>query len=146
MGIDQTVKCVIIFGCPSSIEEYYQQIGRGGRDGKPCETILYFDFTKLKIAEFYLKDIKITNPKLYQVKKAHLEYIKDFAYLTTCRRKFILKYFGETCSFSSCNNCDNCCKKKLNNNSKIDIKIDIDIDNISDTFEDKINQYEKLIK
>ena len=132
MGIDQTVKCVIIFGCPSSIEEYYQQIGRGGRDGKPCETILYFDYAKYSIAQFYLKDI--TDPKLLQVKKAHLTNINKFANLSTCRRKFILEYFGETCSVSSCNNCDNCCKKKLTNNIKID------------TFEDKINQYEKLIK
>ena len=133
MGIDQTVKCIIIFGCPSSIEEYYQQIGRGGRDGKPCETILYFDYGKYCIAQFYLKDI--TDPKLLQVKKAHLNNINKFANLSTCRRKFILEYFGETCAFSSCNNCDNCCKKK---STKIDIKID--------TFEDKISKYEKLIK
>ena len=48
MGIDQIVKCVLIIGCPSSIEEYYQQIGRGGRDGKHCETVLYFDCKKTK--------------------------------------------------------------------------------------------------
>jgi RecQ family ATP-dependent DNA helicase len=55
MGIDQIVKCVLIFGSPSSIEEYYQQIGRGGRDGLPCETVLYFDNHKYNIALFMLK-------------------------------------------------------------------------------------------
>ena len=41
MGIDQTVRCVLILGSPSSVEEYYQQIGRAGRDGKPSEVILF---------------------------------------------------------------------------------------------------------
>ena len=44
MGIDQIVRCVLCIGCPSTIEEYWQQIGRGGRDGLECETILYFDY------------------------------------------------------------------------------------------------------
>ena len=47
MGIDQIIKCIIIIGFPSSIEEYYQQIGRGGRDGLYCETVLYFDYSNL---------------------------------------------------------------------------------------------------
>jgi superfamily II DNA helicase RecQ len=107
MGIDQIIKCVLIFGCPSSIEEYYQQIGRGGRDGTPCETVLYFDYSKLKIAEFMLKDVK-KYKELYTAKKNNLNQICKLSFIKTCRRKFILEYFGESCDFFTCNNCDNC--------------------------------------
>lgn len=113
MGIDQIVRCVIIFGSPSSIEEYYQQIGRGGRDGKYCDTILYFDYGNLIISKHMLKDIKIKYPMLYKAKLNNLNKISNFAYLNTCRRKFILEYFNESCDFFSCNNCDNCCERKL---------------------------------
>ncbi len=66
MGIDQIVKCVLVFGAPSSIEEYYQQIGRGGRDGKSCETVLYFDYSKLVIAKYMIRDLKFKFPVLYK--------------------------------------------------------------------------------
>jgi len=113
MGIDQIVKCVIIFGSPSSIEEYYQQIGRGGRDGKHCETILYFDYGNLIIAKHMLRDVKMKYPMLYKTKLNNLNKIGKFAYLNTCRRKFILEYFNESCNFFSCSNCDNCCDHEL---------------------------------
>ena len=112
MGIDQTVKCVLVFGCPSSIEEYYQQIGRGGRDGMPCDTVLYFDYGKLAIAKFMLKDVKHI-PTLYKVKLENLNKIGKFAYYSMCRRKYILEHFNEVCDFFTCNNCDNCCNQKL---------------------------------
>ncbi len=113
MGIDQIVKCVIIFGSPSSIEEYYQQIGRGGRDGNHCETVLYFDYGKLMTAKFMLKDIKMKYPILYKAKLHNLTSIGKLVYTNTCRRKFILEYFNESCDFFSCSNCDNCCEQEL---------------------------------
>jgi RecQ family ATP-dependent DNA helicase len=112
MGIDQLVKCVVIFGCPSSIEEYYQQIGRGGRDGLPCETIFYWDYSQFVIAKYMLKDLK-RYPVLYKVKESNLFRVSDFAYIITCRRKYILEYFGQETEFVTCNNCDNCCEQKL---------------------------------
>lgn len=112
MGIDQIVRVVIIFGSPSSIEEYYQQIGRGGRDGKPCETILYFDYGNLIIAKHMLRDIKMRWPMLYKAKLNNLNKIGKFAYLNTCRRKYILEYFDESCNFFTCKNCDNCCEQE----------------------------------
>ena len=134
MGIDQIVKCVLIFGSPSSIEEYYQQIGRGGRDGLPCETVLYFDYSKFKISEYMLKEF-IKYPILYKVKRKNLNNIKDFVYIKTCRRKYILEYFNEKCNFINCNNCDNCCRKI----NKQPIKE-------NDDFEDIINKYQNIYK
>jgi RecQ family ATP-dependent DNA helicase len=113
MGIDQIVKCVIIFGSPSSIEEYYQQIGRGGRDVLSCETILYFDYSSLLIAKHMLRNIKTQSPNLYNIKVQNLNKIAKLAYLNTCRRKYILEYFNESCNFFTCNNCDNCCEQEL---------------------------------
>jgi RecQ family ATP-dependent DNA helicase len=113
MGIDQVVRGVMIFGCPSSIEEYYQQIGRGGRDGKRCETVMYFDYSNLIIAKHMLKDIKMKWPNLYKSKINNLNKVGNMAYLNTCRRKFILEYFNESCDFFTCGNCDNCCEQEL---------------------------------
>lgn len=113
MGIDQIVKCVIIFGCPSSIEEYYQQIGRGGRDGEPCETVLYFDYSNLIIAKHMLRDLQKRYPILYKSKMDNLNKVSNLVYLQTCRRKFILEYFNESCDFFACGNCDNCCEDEL---------------------------------
>ena len=113
MGIDDIVRCVIIFGSPSSIEEYYQQIGRGGRDGNFCDTILYFDYGNLIIGKYMIKDIKIKFPMLYKCKLNNLNKIGAYAYLNTCRRKYILEHFNESCDFFTCNNCDNCCENEL---------------------------------
>lgn len=113
MGIDQNVKCVIVIGCPSSIEEYYQQIGRAGRDGTPSETILFFDYSKLIVGKYMMKDLKYKFPQLYKVKEANYNHISKFAYTNTCRRKYVLEYFNESTTFFSCNNCDNCCEQEL---------------------------------
>ena len=116
MGIDQVVKCVLIFGCPSSIEEYYQEIGRGGRDGLPCETVLYYkDFGKKK----YM--IKKENNNLVANKLDNLYKVKDYFEISTCRRRYILEYFGMNKNYFlsnsfTCNNCDNC-----KNNNLVDI-------------------------
>jgi RecQ family ATP-dependent DNA helicase len=134
MGIDQIVKCVLIFGSPSSIEEYYQQIGRGGRDGLPCETVLYFDYSKFKIAQYMLKELN-KFPALYKAKKDNLNKIKNLVYIKTCRRKYILEYFNEKCNFINCNNCDNCLKsleKPLEQKSL-------------DNFDEIISKYEKFL-
>jgi RecQ family ATP-dependent DNA helicase len=113
MGVDQCVRCVLIFGSPSAIEEYYQQIGRAGRDSQPAETILYFNYSNLIIAKYMLKDIKTKYPSLYNVKLNNLNKVDNLVHLNTCRRKYILEYFGESCNFFTCNNCDNCCEEKL---------------------------------
>jgi ATP-dependent DNA helicase RecQ len=112
MGIDQTVRCVMIIGSSSSIEEYYQQIGRAGRDGLKSDVLLFFKSNKWLIQ---LKTIDYTH-KNYNViknKKDNLYKMKKFIDYEGCRRKFILNYFGEKPKFFTCDNCDNCCEKNL---------------------------------
>ena len=125
MGIDQIVKCVLIFGCPSSIEEYYQQIGRGGRDNLYCETVLFFDMAGFIRSKLMInKEIK--NPILNNIRITNLNNVCNFYKINTCRRKFILNYFGQTCN-NTCNNCDNCLNIK---NKKSEIS---EISEISET-------------
>jgi superfamily II DNA or RNA helicase len=114
MGIDQTIRCVLIFGCPKSVEEYYQQIGRGGRDGKYCETVLYYDYGLSKKLYFMIKkDLNNRN------NLNNLNNIEKYYFTKTCRRRFILEYlgFGEDNYFLlhtfTCSNCDNCNKNNL---------------------------------
>jgi RecQ family ATP-dependent DNA helicase len=113
MGIDQIVKCVIIIGFPSAIEEYYQQIGRGGRDGLYCETVLYFDYSNLIIAESMINKIRRDFPILAKAKETNIYNMKRLVFTPLCRRRFILNYFNQLFSFYVCNNCDNCCENKL---------------------------------
>ena len=113
MGIDQIVRCVLIFDASSSIEEYYQQIGRAGRDHKPAETILFYNKQKLVVSmKMMEKDIK--NPELKRIKKINFHKMIELCEQVGCRRRFILEYFQERApKFFNCNNCDNCCERKL---------------------------------
>ena len=115
MGIDQVVRVVIAYGAPSSLEDYFQQIGRAGRDGKPSETLLMFVLQRKIIAQSMLvKDKKLDKikPNLFKSKNSKLWEIGDYATkLTTCRRKFLLEHFGQKVKWTECGNCDICCKK-----------------------------------
>lgn len=111
MGIDQIVKCVIIIGAPHSIEDYYQQIGRAGRDGKPADTLLIFIGKQIQVAKSFLKKLNDPNPDVKMAKSKNLVKMQSFFYNTGCRRKFILEYFGQIPKFFNCANCDNCLKQ-----------------------------------
>ena len=117
MGIDQIVRCVVIFGFPSSIEEYFQQIGRAGRDGINSDTILYYDYSCYRKREYGLKHLDDKNLSIAKMKC--LSSMKYLVYLKTCRRRFILDYFDEPITFMTCNNCDNCCKELVDISSDI---------------------------
>ena len=134
MGIDQIVRCVVIFGAPSSIEEYYQQIGRAGRDNKEAETILFFQYKGIKIAEAGLS--KYTNLKVRQAKGAAYRNMSRLFFTKTCRRKFILEYFGQVPKFFNCHNCDNCINLKKDITKKM-YKYLITSKDFFDTFKEK---------
>jgi RecQ family ATP-dependent DNA helicase len=111
MGVDQIVRLVIIIGASSSIEEYWQQIGRAGRDDKDAETIVYFQYKSLAIAEAMLKEVK--NPLVKRSRQNNIFAMKKYFYLKTCRRKFVLKHFNQPPKFFTCSKCDNCCENPL---------------------------------
>ena len=112
MGIDMIIKCVIIFGCNSSIEEYVQQCGRAGRDGLPAETILYFDKSQYMVKKHMIKKT-VSSPELYKTKIENLSKVWEYIYTITCKRKQVLEYFNEATNYITCNSCDNCCEQKL---------------------------------
>ncbi|ADO67076.1 putative RecQ-like ATP-dependent DNA helicase [Cafeteria roenbergensis virus] len=125
MGIDQNVRVVIAYGAPASIEEYFQQIGRAGRDGLESETLLMFVKQKPAIASAMLKTDKKLNKignELYSSKNSKIWDLNDYAIkLTSCRRKFLLEHFGQNTSWDNCNNCDNC-NKNFKNNKETEYK------------------------
>ncbi|UOG73035.1 DNA helicase RecQ [Hymenobacter tibetensis] len=105
MGIDKSnVRWVMHYNLPKNIEGYYQEIGRGGRDGAPATAVLFYSFADvLQLREMLTKE----NPQLTQLNLTKLERMQQFAEAASCRRKILLHYFGETLS-QDCGNCDIC--------------------------------------
>lgn len=119
MGIDKpNIRWVVHYNMPQSIENYYQEIGRAGRDGDKSECILLFAPGDIHTHK-YLIDIGIENPnrKLVQYKK--LQQIVDLIYSNTCYRKNILTYFGEEVN-KDCNNCSNCLNEGIVTDKTLD--------------------------
>lgn len=110
MGINKSnVRYVVHADLPKNIEGYYQETGRAGRDSLPAEALLFYgggDVMKLK----NFAQIE-NNPEQTAILLKKLNQMVQFCETTTCRRKFLLQYFGETAP-GYCGNCDNCLQQR----------------------------------
>lgn len=107
MGIDKSnVRWIIHYNLPKSIENYYQEIGRSGRDGEPAEALLFYSFADVMRLQEMLSQNQSSRET---VQLAKLDQMKTFAESLVCRRRILLNYFGE--SFDrDCKHCDICRK------------------------------------
>ena len=107
MGIDKpNIRLVVHYDLPKTMEGYYQETGRAGRDGEPSECVLFFSHRDKMKQKFFIN--KMEDAVERKNAEARLEKMAGYGAATTCRRRLLLEYFGEKWDRENCGACDVC--------------------------------------
>ena len=107
MGIDKPdVRLVVHYDLPKTLEGYYQQTGRAGRDGLPSECVLFYSYGDKIKQDYFVEKIEDRDERRHAADK--LAKMVEYCEARTCRRRFLLRYFGEDWDAETCGGCDVC--------------------------------------
>ena len=108
MGIDKSnIRLIVHYDLPKTLENYYQETGRAGRDGLPSDCVLFYTYADVPKLE-YLIDKDTEDETERRNAREKLARVNEFCQLQACRRRFLLRYFGEEWPKGNCSGCDFC--------------------------------------